>query len=115
MPPNLSGPVYNVGLTILKGRKTVINLVLLTGLAGLAVLFLCISGPLMWWRRRPTGGGVAAPRGKMPWKATPWLIAAGVALAIFFPLFGASLLLVLAFDQLVLTRVPRLARTFNRV
>ena len=81
----------------------------------LAVLFLCISGPLMWWRRRPTGGGVAAPRGKMPWKATPWLIAAGVALAIFFPLFGASLLLVLAFDQLVLTRVPRLARTFNRV
>ncbi len=30
----------NIGLTILKGRKTVINLVLLMGLAGLAVFFL---------------------------------------------------------------------------
>ena len=32
--------LYNVGLTILKGRKTVVSLVLLIGLAGLAVLFL---------------------------------------------------------------------------
>ncbi len=30
----------NVGLTVLKGRKTVVNLVLLIGLAGLAVFFL---------------------------------------------------------------------------
>ncbi|HDN27366.1 MAG TPA: nitric-oxide reductase large subunit [Thioploca sp.] len=34
------GFVYNIGMTIFQGRKTVINLVLLTGLIGLAVLFL---------------------------------------------------------------------------
>jgi nitric oxide reductase subunit B len=34
------GFLYNIGLTILQGRKTVINLVLLTGLVGLAVFFL---------------------------------------------------------------------------
>jgi nitric oxide reductase subunit B len=34
------GFVYNIGITIRQGRKTVINLVLLTGLIGLAVLFL---------------------------------------------------------------------------
>jgi nitric oxide reductase subunit B len=34
------GFLYNIGMTILKGRKTVVNLVLLTGLVGLAVLFL---------------------------------------------------------------------------
>jgi len=34
------GFLYNIGMTILKGRKTVVNLVLLTGLTGLAVLFL---------------------------------------------------------------------------
>jgi len=34
------GFLYNIGMTILKGRKTVINTVLLTGLVGLAVMFL---------------------------------------------------------------------------
>jgi len=34
------GFLYNIGLTILKGRKTVVNMVLLTGLVGLAVMFL---------------------------------------------------------------------------
>ncbi|MGD8617616.1 MAG: cbb3-type cytochrome c oxidase subunit I [Gammaproteobacteria bacterium] len=32
--------LFNIGMTVLKGRKTVVNLVLLLGLAGLAVLFL---------------------------------------------------------------------------
>ncbi|WP_354668622.1 cbb3-type cytochrome c oxidase subunit I [Pseudoalteromonas sp. C2R02] len=34
------GFLFNLGMTILKGRKTVVNLVLLTGLIGLAVFFL---------------------------------------------------------------------------
>jgi nitric oxide reductase subunit B len=34
------GFVFNLGMTILKGRKTVINVVLITGLIGLAVFFL---------------------------------------------------------------------------
>lgn len=34
------GFLYNIGMTILKGRKTVVNLVLMTGLIGLAVMFL---------------------------------------------------------------------------
>ncbi|MFT7008742.1 MAG: nitric oxide reductase subunit B [Colwellia sp.] len=32
--------VFNIGMTILKGRKTVINMVLISGLIGLALLFL---------------------------------------------------------------------------
>jgi nitric oxide reductase subunit B len=34
------GFIYNIGMTVLQGRKTVVNLVLLTGLIGLAVMFL---------------------------------------------------------------------------
>src|SRR5699024_6563984 len=34
------GFLYNVGMTVLKGRKTAVNVVLMTGLVGLAVLFL---------------------------------------------------------------------------
>lgn len=36
----IGGFVYNAGMTVLKGRKTVINVVLMTGLIGMAVLFL---------------------------------------------------------------------------
>jgi len=51
------GFLYNIGMTILGGRKTVVNLVLLTGLAGLAVLFLfsfynpenLVSDKFYWW------------------------------------------------------------------
>ncbi len=34
------GFLFNIGMTVLKGRKTVVNLVLLTGLIGLALMFL---------------------------------------------------------------------------
>ena len=37
-----------------------------------------------------------------------------VLLAVLLPLFGASLLLVLVFDQLILPRLPKLAATLNR-
>ncbi len=51
------GFLYNVGITILAGRKTVVNLVLLTGLVGLAVFFLfsfyvpdnLVTDKFFWW------------------------------------------------------------------
>jgi uncharacterized iron-regulated membrane protein len=41
----------------------------------LGVIFLSVSGPLLWWKRRPAGGGLAAPRGRLRLKATPALLA----------------------------------------
>jgi nitric oxide reductase subunit B len=49
--------LFNIGMTILKGRKTVVNLVLLIGLTGLAVLFLfsfynptnLVLDKFYWW------------------------------------------------------------------
>jgi uncharacterized iron-regulated membrane protein len=80
----------------------------------LAVVFMCVSGPLMWWRRRPGGiGRVGAPRGRLPLRATPLLAVAAVALGVFLPLFGISLLAVLLLDQLLLRRVPALGRWFG--
>jgi len=46
----------------------------------------------------------------MPLRATPWLLALIVALGILLLLFGVSLLLVLAFDQLAVHRLPALTR-----
>ncbi|SEP60101.1 PepSY-associated TM helix domain-containing protein [Microlunatus flavus] len=76
------------------------------------VLFMCVSGPLMWWRRRPRDGTLGAPRARLPLRTTPALVVALVALGVFLPLFGASLLLVLLADHLVLRRVPALSRWF---
>jgi len=49
--------IFNIGMTVLTGRKTVINLVLLTGLVGLAVFFLfsfynpdnLVMDKYFWW------------------------------------------------------------------
>lgn len=80
----------------------------------LAVVFMCLTGPLMWWRRRPRGQSrIGAPRGRLPIKATPALTVALVVLALFLPLFGASLLAVLLLDQLVLRRLPATRRWFD--
>jgi uncharacterized iron-regulated membrane protein len=79
-----------------------------------AIIFMCLSGITMWWRRRPRGSErLGAPRGRMPLRATPLLVAGLVALGLFLPLFGITLLAVLLLDQLVLRRVPALGRWFD--
>ncbi len=67
------------------------------------ILVLCITGPVMWWRRRPKGS-LGAPRGAMPLRAKPWLLGILIALGVFLPLFGLSLLVVFAFEFLVVRR-----------
>ncbi|KRF34111.1 hypothetical protein ASG94_15330 [Nocardioides sp. Soil805] len=82
----------------------------------LAIIFSCVSGPLMWWRRRPArAGSMGAPRGRLPLRATPLLLVGLVALGILLPLFGLSVLVVLLLDQLVVRRVPALANWFDTV
>lgn len=80
----------------------------------LAVIASCVTGPVMWWRRRPRGAGaLGAPRGRMPLRSSPLLGALVVALGVLLPVFGVSLLAVLLLDQLVLRRVPALAAWFG--
>jgi uncharacterized iron-regulated membrane protein len=80
----------------------------------LMVIFMCITGPLVWWRRRPRGRGhIGAPRGRLPIRPTPILAVGMVTLGILLPLFGASLIAVLLLDQLVLRRIRALSHCFN--
>lgn len=75
----------------------------------LAVVFLCVSGIVMWWQRRPGGAGrLVAPRA--PADAALWKTGALVMLlvALAFPLSGAVLLAVLLIDGLLLARLPAL-------
>jgi uncharacterized iron-regulated membrane protein len=102
------------GIALHEGRRFGTANMWVTAAFCLMVVFMCVTGPTMWWRRRPEGrSAVGAPRGRLPVKATPLLAVGLVALGVFLPLFGLSLVVVLLLDQLVLRRVPALSRWFN--
>lgn len=71
-------------------------------LACIGIVVLCISGTVMWWRRKPAGR-IGSPGSGHP-TPTRWLIALGVATAVLLPLLFVSLLVVLAFDRWIRPR-----------
>lgn len=75
----------------------------------LLLVTLSVSGAVMWWRRRPSGLlGVPIPLGRPRFGVV--LVAAIVALGLYMPAFGATLLLTLLIERTLLRREPRLAR-----
>ncbi len=105
--------VVSQGIALHEGRRLGLVNFWATALFCAGVLFMCVSGPMMWWRRRPAGRAVGAPRGRLPLRATPALAVLVVALGIFLPLFGLSLVVLLLLDQLLLRRIPILRAWFN--
>lgn len=79
-----------------------------------AIVLLCVSGVVMWWKRRPARrwriGAPPVPRDLPLWKGGA-VVMCGVALA--FPLSGAVLLAVLLLDWLVVSRLPALKNRLN--
>lgn len=80
----------------------------------IAVIFVCVSGVVMWLKRRPSQAGrLAAPPAPadMPlWKGAA-LICVLTSLAV--PLLGLTLLAVLAFDVLILGTIPAVKRALS--
>ena len=82
----------------------VVNLSTAMGLA-----LLCISALVLWWRRRPEGVlGAPIPLSKP--RFTFAFAALVLALAIYLPLFGLSLVLVKITERSVLERIPATRR-----
>ncbi|MEV0288652.1 PepSY domain-containing protein [Kribbella sp. NPDC050820] len=105
--------VVSQGIALHEGRRQGTLNFWLTAIFCLGVIFMCVSGPFMWWRRRPKGTSLGAPRGRLPLRATPALAVLVIALALFLPLFGITLLAVLVLDQLLLRRIAGLRAWFN--
>jgi uncharacterized iron-regulated membrane protein len=78
------------------------------------VAFLCVSGIVMWWKRRPAGAVrlVAPP---LPANAALWKTGAVlmVVVGVCFPLTGAVLLAVWLLDWLLLSRIGTLRAAVN--
>lgn len=69
------------------------------------LLLVCVSGVVMWWRRREVGV-LGAPKATLNPRVSLGLLALVVMFGIYLPLFGTSLILVLLAERLVLRRIP---------
>ena len=101
-----------VGIALHEGQLGLWNVVLNIGFC-LIVVFVCVSGVVMWWQRRPLGAlRLAAP--PMP-VGVPLRGVALIALVmgVAFPMLGVVLVAVLVLDFLVLQNVPRVKRVFS--
>ena len=78
---------------------------LISLLTALGLMTVCISALVMWWRRRPVGVLGAPP--PMPGStAAAAIIGLIIVFAVLLPLLGATLILLLAVESLVLKKIP---------
>ena len=78
-------------------------------LTALFLIVLSISGAMLWWRRRPVGlVGAPIPLSRPRFGAG--LVAAIVALGVYLPMFGLTLIATLVAERLVLRRIPPVRR-----
>lgn len=105
---SLPAKAMAVGIALHQGDLGVLN-ALANVVFCLTILLLCVSGVVMWWKRRPPGSGrLGAP--SVPPQAALWKGGAVVMLltALAFPLAGGVLLAVVLMDALLLSRFARL-------
>jgi uncharacterized iron-regulated membrane protein len=98
--------IVSVGIAAHEGQlfgwpNQLLGLVTAAGL-----VLLSMSGIIMWWRRRDQGV-LGAPKALLSPRVSWGLIALIVLIGVYLPLFGASLLVVLATERFILGRIPR--------
>jgi len=98
--------VIGIGISAHEGQLFGLANQLLGLTAALGLITLCVSGVVMWWRRRPDGALGIPARKVDGFKIERALATLIVLLAVLLPVFGASLLVVAAIDRWVIGR-PR--------
>jgi uncharacterized iron-regulated membrane protein len=107
-----AGKAMAVGIALHMGTMGLWSVLANTAVC-LSVLFLCASSVVMWWKRRAGGLRLSAP--PLPRDMPLWQGATFVALLVSmaFPMAGLTLLVVMALDLLVLSRIPALKRALS--
>jgi uncharacterized iron-regulated membrane protein len=77
--------------------------------AAIGLIAVCLSAVLLWWRRREPGT-LGAPLPLVSVRGTAGLLGVLALLTVLLPLFGASLLVVLLVERLMLRRLPWVSR-----
>ncbi len=100
------GKAMAAGIALHQGDVSLVNMVA-NVLFCLAVITLCASGVVMWWKRRPTGIRRLAPP-PMPKDIRVWRRAAVLmfVISLAFPLVALTLAVVALLDFGVISRLP---------
>lgn len=110
---SVMGKSMAIGIPLHMGLMGIWNFVLNLVFC-LSVIFVCISGVVMWIKRRPKGEARLAPPplpAEMPiWKGA---VLIGLFTAMAFPLVGLTLLGVLALDLLIISNIPAMKRALS--
>jgi len=105
------GQAIEWGINVHQGQELGLFNQLLMLATCFVIILSCVTGIVMWWKRRPTGRLGVPP---MPPRRSVylglWTIV--LAFAIAFPMSGLVILLMIAFDQMVIRFVPPLKRAF---
>jgi len=101
--------IVAVGIAAHEGRLFGWPNQLLGMVAVLGLIMLSLSGFVLWWRRREKGV-LGAPESFVSPRVSMGFLLLVLCLGIYLPLFGASLLLVLILERLVLRRIPPVQR-----
>lgn len=109
---NIVDKVVNVGIAAHEGQLfgRVNQAILLV--TAVSLVLMSVSATVMWWRRRPPHT-LGAPRLDARPRFSMLLFATIIALSVLLPLFGLSLLVVLAIDRALLRRLPAAERWFG--
>ncbi len=93
------------GIAIHEGQLFGLANQLLGTLIALLLVTLAVSGAVMWWRRRPIGLlGAPIPLSRPRFGAV--LVGAIVALGLYLPMFGATLIAMLLIERFLLRSIP---------
>jgi uncharacterized iron-regulated membrane protein len=109
----IAGKAMAAGIAFHEGDMGLWNLVLVTVFC-LSIIFLSVSGFVMWLKRRPKGAArLVAPSAGEPgplWKTGAVVM---LAVSLLFPLSGAVLVAVLLLDLLVIRHIAPLKKALS--
>jgi uncharacterized iron-regulated membrane protein len=94
-----------VGIALHEGQLGLWNFAL-NALFCLACVFLCVSGIVMWWKRRPAGR-LGSPRYPRDYRVPAGVLGLGALLAIAFPMGGLAIAFFAIVDFLLPQRLKQ--------
>jgi len=100
---SLAGKAMAVGIALHEGTMGLWNTILNTAYC-LTVIFMVVSGLVMWWKRRPAGA-LGAPRYPRDYRIPRAILGIAVVVCLAFPLTGIAIVLFAVIDFLLPKRL----------
>lgn len=100
---SLAAKAMAIGITLHQGELGWWDIVLNTVFC-LAVIFMSVSGVVMWWKRRPAGT-VGVPLYPRDYRVPVVIMVTGLVVAVLFPLTGVAIAVLALIDFLLPKRV----------